>query len=495
MRSLGRIGLLAAALILVAPRRPRRRPFSFAATPGALPKDVLPIEYALHLVPDVAARTFRGSGSYRIEVLRPTRRIVLHALQLEVASATLRGPGRKGTALGAPKADAARQLVAFTLPKPLPRGRYTLELAWRGKINASVEGLYADPYPSPAGPARAARHRAGARRRAPPPAVLDEPSFRARFRVTVDLPPGFSGFSNMPVARREALAGGGQRLAFAPTPPMPSYLLALVAGELERVTAQAGGTELGVVVTAGKAGRAQFALDAGAELLGFYGDYFGTRYPLPKLDQIGVPGGFGGAMENWGAIVYTEAVLLVDPLGSPEKTRQLVYGMVAHEVAHQWLGNLVTMAWWDDLWLNESLADWMTTKASERFHPSGASRCRPTRAASWRWASTRARARIRSTRRSRPRARPSGRSTASPTRRAAPSCACSRRGSARRPSAAACATISRSTRTPTPRAPTSGAPSPPPRASRSSGSPRTGRPSPAFRSSRSTRAARRAGAR
>ena len=103
------------------------------------------------------------------------------------------------------------------------------------------------------------------------------------------------------------------RLAFAPTPRMSSYLLALVAGELERVTAEADGTELGVVVTAGKAGRAQFALEAGKQLLPYYGDYFGSRYPLPKLDQIGVPGGFGGAMENWGAIVYTEAA----PAGRP----------------------------------------------------------------------------------------------------------------------------------------------------------------------------------
>jgi aminopeptidase N len=368
MRSLRRL-LLGAALILVAPAFAAQPPFAFATTPGALPKDVVPVEYALHIVPDIAARSFRGTGSYRIEVLQPTRRIVLHALEIEVVSAALRGPGRSVTTLGPPEADEPRQLLAFTLPAPLPRGSYTLDLAWTGRINANAEGLYADPYPSPAGPRvllATEMEPSNARRLLP---CWDEPSFRARFRLSVDLPHGFAGYSNMPVERREALPGGGLRLAFAPTPRMSSYLVALVAGELERVTAEADDTELGVVVTAGKAGRAQYALEAGKQLLPYYGDYFGTRYPLPKLDQIGVPGGFGGAMENWGAIVYTEAALLVDPASSPEQTRQTVYGTVAHEIAHQWLGNLVTMAWWDDLWLNESFAEWMAIKASERFHP------------------------------------------------------------------------------------------------------------------------------
>ena len=362
MRSLRRL-LLGAALILVAPAVVAQPPFAFATTPGALPKDVVPVEYALHIVPDLAARSFRGTGSYRIEVLQPTRRIVLHALEIEVVSAELRGPGRSVTTLGPPEADEARQLLAFTFPTPLPRGQYTLDLAWTGKINANAEGLYADLYQSPAGPRAllaTEMEPSNARRLLP---CWDEPSFRARFRVSVDLPPGFAGYSNMPVERREALPDGGLRLAFATTPRMFS-------GRLSRVIGAVGDdTELGVVVTAGKAGRAQYALDAAKQLLPYYGDYFGTRYPLPKLDQIGVPGGFGGAMENWGAIVYTESALLVDPASSPEQTRQVVYGTVAHEIAHQWLGNLVTMAWWDDLWLNESFAQWMAIKASERFHP------------------------------------------------------------------------------------------------------------------------------
>ena len=282
----------------------------------------------------------------------------------------LRGPGRQRDdarpARGRRGAAAARlHLAEAAAARPL-HARSRLDAAGSTPASKACTPTRIRRPPAPRVLLATEMEPSNARRLLP---CWDEPSFRARFRLSVDLPAGFAGYSNMPVERREALPGGGQRLAFAPTPRMASYLLALVAGELERVTAEADGTELGVVVTAGKAGRAQYALDAGKQLLPYYGDYFGTRYPLPKLDQIGVPGGFGGAMENWGAIVYTEAALLVDPASSPEQTRQIVYGTVAHEIAHQWLGNLVTMAWWDDLWLNESFAEWMAIKASERFHP------------------------------------------------------------------------------------------------------------------------------
>ena len=359
------------AALVVATALPARAeaPFAFESTPGLLPKDVVPVEYDLHLRPDLGTRTFHGTQTITLDVRRPTRAIVMNALNLDVAAATLRSESGELVALAPPMPDAATQTIAFALPAPLAPGRYTLAMAWRGTINGAVEGLYLDRQVDAGGEhlTLATDLEPTSARRVLP--CWDEPVFRARFRLTVDVGAGTSAYSNMPVALSTPLASGGHRVAFEATPPMPSYLLALVAGELERVTATVGRTELGVVVTAGKAGRARYALDAGAQLLAWYGDYFGTRYPLPKLDQIAVPGGFGGAMENWGAIVYNEAVLLVDPQGAPEKTRQLVYGMVAHEVAHQWLGNLVTMAWWDDLWLNESLADWMTTKASERFHP------------------------------------------------------------------------------------------------------------------------------
>ncbi|MEP7301091.1 MAG: M1 family metallopeptidase [Caldimonas sp.] len=357
-------------LVAAAPLASADGPFVFANTPGALPKDVIPIEYRVHVVPDLAARTFRGRQSVRIEVLRPTGQIVMNGLNLElVGPASLRGPGRARVALAAPRLDKERQQLVFSLPRVIARGRYTLDMAWTGVINGTAQGLHADRYLSPAGERvllATEMEPANARRLLP---CWDEPSFRARFRLSVDLPPGFSGYSNMPLARSEALADGGRRLAFAPTPKMASYLLALVAGELERLGGAIDGTRVGVVTTAGKLGSAPFALAASRQLLRYYNGYFGLRYPLPKLDQIAIPGGFGGAMENWGAIVFNEPRLLIDPKNSPEAARQDVYNLAAHEIAHQWFGNLVTMAWWDTLWLNEAFAQWMGNKASDRFHP------------------------------------------------------------------------------------------------------------------------------
>ena len=342
-------GLLAGLVILGATHALADAPFAFATTPGTLPKDVVPVEYALHVVPDLAARTFRASGSYRIQVLRQTRELVLNGLDIEVVSAALVGPGRSRTVLAAPTVDRSRQLLRFALARPLAAGQHTLELAWTGRINATPEGLFAEGYRSPTGERKMLAtfmEPANARRLLP---CWDEPAFRARFRLSVELPPGFVGYSNMPVVARRALPGGGERLQFATTPKMASYLLAFAAGELERVAEKIAGTEVGIVATAGKLDRAALALAANRQLLPWFNDYFGVRYPLPKLDHIAQPGGFGGAMENWGAIIYTEATLLVDPERTPERERRRVWGFIAHEVAHQWFGNLVTMSWWDDL--------------------------------------------------------------------------------------------------------------------------------------------------
>jgi len=360
--------LAVAGLLLASACARAEAPFSFATTPGALPKDVVPIEHVVHLVPDAAAHRFRGEQRVLLEVRRTTREIHLHALELEVTSASLSGNGMPRTVLGAPRVDADKQMLVFTPPRALRPGRYRLAMAWRGVINTAAEALFLDPYRSPAGERALLAtdfEPSGARRLLP---CWDEPAFRARFRFSVDLPAASTAVSNMPATRREPVAGGLVRTTFAATPSMPSYLIALVAGELERTEGVADGTRIGIVTTEGKRASAAFALAAAQELLHDFNGYFGTPYPLPKLDHIALPGGFQGAMENWGAIIYNEATLLVAPGGS-EQSMQRVYGTVAHETAHQWFGNLVTMAWWDDLWLNEAFATWMATRASNRFHP------------------------------------------------------------------------------------------------------------------------------
>ena len=346
-------------------------PFDFARTPGELPKDIVPIEYVLHLVPNVAERSFEGRMTVSVDVRRPTAAIVLHALNLEIGSARLERPGPAPLTLAAPRLDAERQTATFTLPTPLARGRHVLALRWRGNINAAAEGLFVDRFRTAAGEERLLLatdlEPTGARRILP---CWDEPAFRARFRVSVELPAGRDqAYSNMPVARRQALSGGGRRIAFATTPRMSSYLLALVVGDLERSSERVDGVAIGVVATRGKSALAAYPLAASGELMRWFNGYFGVPYPLPKLDHLAIPGGFAGGMENWGAIVYNEAALLVDPEAGAASARQRSFGIVAHEMAHQWFGDLVTMAWWDELWLNESFADWIAYQAIDRLHP------------------------------------------------------------------------------------------------------------------------------
>ncbi len=358
----------AIALALAAGAAQAEAPFSFAATPGKLPKDVIPLLYDAHLVPDFGNDSFKGSQTVEIEVLRPTARIVLNAANLVIERAAIEGRDLARQTLQ-PLVDEASQTVSFQLAAPLTPGRYALALGFRGQINREGRGLFGVSYMAGGADRKLVATLlapADARRLLP---TWDEPAFRARFRLTVDLPPSFQAYSNTPVEKRETLADGRQRISFAPTPNMPSYLMALVAGELERAQARRGGVEIGVVTTEGKLGSTAFPLAATGDLLRYYNNYFGIPYPLPKLDQIAIPGGFYGAMESWGGIVYNEALLLVDPKKSPEGTTKLSFGANAHELAHQWFGNLVTMAWWDNLWLNEGFASWMAAKATEHFHP------------------------------------------------------------------------------------------------------------------------------
>ena len=179
--------------------------------------------------------------------------------------------------------------------------------------------------------------------------------------------------NNMPAASTTNVAGGLKRVTFQRTPQMSSYLLFFGTGDFSRIKKMAGesGTEVGIVMGRGNESKAQTALDAEAQILPYYNDYFGMKYPLPKLDNVAGPGQsqFFSAMENWGAIFTFERVLLDDPAVTTEGERQAIFGVEAHEMAHQWFGDLVTMAWWDDLWLNEGFASWMATKATKHFHP------------------------------------------------------------------------------------------------------------------------------
>ncbi|HTY68514.1 MAG TPA: M1 family metallopeptidase [Alphaproteobacteria bacterium] len=340
--------------------------YTFDATPGRLPKDVVPVRYAIDLAPDLGAKTFAGEETVELEVRRPTQRVVLNAADLTVAAAELVDEPRSPAAIST---DTASQTVTFTFAQALPAGAHRLHLRFSGRINPYARGLYFADYPTAEGRKRMMGTQlepADARRIFP---CWDEPAFKASFELSITVPSGFTAVSNMPVARETALDPARKRVSFLPTPRMSSYLVVLVAGELERLTAEADGVTIGVVTTSGKSAQGRFALESAQRLLAYYDDYFGVKYPLPKLDLIAIPGGFPGAMENWGGITFFESRLLFDPAASPPALRREIFSILAHEMAHLWFGDLVTTAWWDNLWLNEGFASWMQAKAAERLHP------------------------------------------------------------------------------------------------------------------------------
>jgi aminopeptidase N len=363
-RMLFRILLLSFAL--VTPLQ-AEKPFDFASTPGKLPKNIRPTDYAIWIKPDTAKLTFAGRVTIKLNVEAPARQLVFNASDIIISQARLDGTQLAKSAL---TFDSKTELVTIALPNELGIGQHTLELAFTGKINQFGRGLFYGKYQEQGSGAKkiflgTQFEPSDARRFFP---CWDEPVFRARFQLTAVVPENWMAVSNMPVSREEKVANG-REVVFEPTPSMSSYLNVFCAGQFDFVESEVDGVKLRIVTTKGKAETGRYALESTAKILHFYNDYFGEPYPLPKLDQLAIPGGFGGAMENWGGITFYETALLFDPQNSSVATKQLVFEVIAHEVAHQWFGDLVTMAWWDNLWLNEGFASWMGTKCTAHFNP------------------------------------------------------------------------------------------------------------------------------
>ncbi|WP_245612182.1 M1 family metallopeptidase [Sphingomonas changbaiensis] len=336
-----------------------------------LPRTAVPRHYAIEVTPDAPNLRFSGRVAIDVDVVKPTDRLVLNAKELTFDSVSIRagsGAPKPGTATIDPKA----QTVTLAFGSQLAPGRYRLDIAYRGVIHQQANGFFALDSKAPDGSPRRSLftqfEAADARAFVP---SWDEPDYKARWDLSVVAPANLMAVGNMPAARTEPLPGNLKRVTFRQTPLMSSYLLFLGVGDFGRIKTMSGNTEVAITMGRGNEAKAQTALDAEAQVLTYYNQYFGTPYPLPKLENVAGPGQsqFFGAMENWGAIFTFERILLDDPAITTDAERQAIFGVQAHEMAHQWFGDLVTMAWWDDLWLNEGFASWMANKTTQHFHP------------------------------------------------------------------------------------------------------------------------------
>ncbi len=341
-----------------------------ASLPTQLPRAAIPHHYAITITPHEDALTFDGTAAIDLELIEPTTTLVLNAVDLTFAKVTLNG--RDAPVTAKVSTDEQAQTATFAFGSTIAPGRYRLNIDYSGKINTQANGLFALDYKNPAGAQKRAIFTqfepSDARRFFP---SWDEPDYKATFDLTARVPADQMAVSNMPADSSRDIGNGLKEVTFRTTPTMSSYLLFFGTGEFGRITKMAGPTETGIVMGRGNESKARTALDAEAQILPYYNQYFGTPFPLPKLDNVAGPGQsqFFSAMENWGAIFTFERVLLDDPAVTTERERQDIFGVEAHEMAHQWFGDLVTMAWWDDLWLNEGFASWMASKATEHFHP------------------------------------------------------------------------------------------------------------------------------
>ena len=338
-------------------------PFSFDAAPGRLPKGVVPQDYDIALVPDIAAHTVRGTEAITLKVRSATATLTFNSLNQRLEHVLFDGRPVSQVA-----SDDKAQLTVVTLIKPAAAGIHRLTFSYRGNIESQPFGLYTQSFKRPDGTTDSllsTKFEATDARRMFP--CWDEPAFRATFRLSVTVAADWAAIGNMPIAKR-IVNGPLATTRFERTPRMPTYLLELTAGDFAEVSASVGKTGLGIWAVRGQEQDGATALANARQILADYNDYFGYPFPLPKLDSIATPGGFTGAMENWGAITYNDQILLITP-SSTIRNRQQVYSVQAHEMAHQWNGDLVTMGWWDDLWLNESFASWRAAKETELRHP------------------------------------------------------------------------------------------------------------------------------
>lgn len=339
-----------------------------------LPEEVTPLRYEVQveLNPD-RSEAFRGKVAISVEVVAETSSITMNArnLSIDVQSVVFVGNDDLNVHLDHVTEDREDERITLQFEKTLPEGLGTLSLLYDGMLGNNMAGLYRSKYKDLHGSTKYLAltqfEAVDARRMFP---CWDEPSKKAVFALSLVVPTDLTAVSNMPAASDITVGKHTRRLTFLDTPKMSTYLLALAVGNFDSIQRRSPtGTLVRVLTVPGQAWQGEFALDVAVRALEFYEDFFKVPYPLPKLDMLAAPDFAAGAMENWGLVIYREVDLLCNKSSVGVARKMRIATVVTHELAHMWFGNLVTMEWWEQLWLNEGFANWMQTHAADVLFP------------------------------------------------------------------------------------------------------------------------------
>lgn len=339
-----------------------------------LSRFVRPSKYSITVEPDLAEGTFKGAEKISLLVSKPVDSITVNSLELTIEKATIRGEQNETgqrQLTSTVSLDPQLQQATFNFGRTLVPGRYELSIDFKACFNEKLRGFYRAYYTDESGAkqvlAATQMEPTEARRMFP---CFDEPDLKATYQITAVIDSDLKAVSNAEIqSEKEDAARGKKIITFAPTPKMSTYLICLVIGKLESTPAIfSAGIPIRVWSVKGKSAMGTFAQEVASRLITFYHSYFHIRYMGQKLDLIAIPDFEAGAMENVGAITFKEQLLLLSDKASA-RDKQWVAGVVAHEMAHMWFGDLVTMKWWDDLWLNEAFATWMSCKAIDHLYP------------------------------------------------------------------------------------------------------------------------------
>ncbi|WP_263408218.1 M1 family metallopeptidase [Terriglobus tenax] len=324
-----------------------------------LPAHAHPSHYALTITPDLKTAVFTGEEIIDLTLDTPSSTITLNAAEIQFQS--VQAVGQTASV----SLDEAKEQATFTFAKPLPAGPVALHIQYTGILNDKLRGFYLSR--TPQRNYGVTQFEPTDARRAFP--SFDEPAFKATYDIALVLDKGDTAISNTQVVSDKPTSDNKHTLTFATTPKMSTYLVAFLVGEFRCSTGKADGVPIRACSTPDKVKYTKYAVESAESLLHYYNQYFGIPYPMPKLDMIALPDFEAGAMENFGCITYRETDLLVDSKNGSIPAKKNVAEVVAHEMAHQWFGDMVTMQWWDNLWLNEGFATWMEKKSLAALHP------------------------------------------------------------------------------------------------------------------------------